>query len=290
VVLGFVDEPPSMVKLGYRVYRTRLYVSEPIQCHRRLGYGRVQAKCRSAARCPRCGDLHEFDNCPHRDDLAHAKCIHCGENHSSKFGGCKRRKEVRTILHTAAEKKLSYADAVKAVRAVKRTETQPISTKPTTSSCNVPVQRQSVATDASFMDMVIKEATVIIEKEIKQLKQTLERNITETFDKMKSCMIELKKAVEADMDRMDEVIQQTCVTEDGFWYELHNQARTIYQVTQDMVGLHEATLGKKQPSDKYISCWDNLIGNNGQLAELVNHLAKNVRTHNESTDRTAENC
>jgi hypothetical protein len=99
-------------------------------------------------------------------------------------------------------------------------------------------------------------------------------------------MIELKKAVESDKDRRDEAIQQTCITEDGFWYELHNQAKTIYQVTQDMVGFHEATLGKKQPSDDYISHWDNLVGNNEQLANLVNHLAKNVQKHNESTDRT----
>ena len=161
-----------------------------------------------------------------------------------------------------------------------------MSTRPTTSSSNVPAQQQSVATDASFMDMVIKEATVIIAKEIKQLKETLERTITETFDKMKSCMIELKKAVESDMDRRDEAIQHTCVTEDGFWYELHNQARTIYQVIQDMVGLYEATLSKKQPSDEYIKHWDNLVGNNEQIATLVDHLHKNVQQNSTSADRT----
>jgi len=53
VVLGFVDHPPESVKLGYRFFRTWTYIPEPLQCHRCLRFGQVQAKCRAAtARVP----------------------------------------------------------------------------------------------------------------------------------------------------------------------------------------------------------------------------------------------
>ena len=106
---------------------------------------------------------------------------------------------------------------------------------------------------------------------------------------MKSCLVEMKKAIESDMERRDEAIQQNYVTEDTIWYELHNQAATIYQAFQDMVGLHEAALGKKQPSDDCIKHWENLVGNNELFANLLNQLSRNRRKSNNSTDLT-ENC
>jgi len=99
-------------------------------------------------------------------------------------------------------------------------------------------------------------------------------------------MVELKKAVESDMDRRDEAIHLNYATEDVFWHELHNQLNGIYNAIQDMSGLHEATLGKKQPSDKYIEHWDNLVGHNQHLANVLNHLFKNVQLNKSAMDRT----
>src|SRR5208282_285729 len=64
VVLGYVDNPPDRVKFGYRCYRTRPYVPDPLQCHRCLKFGHTQATCRATTvRCPRCAGDHEFANC-----------------------------------------------------------------------------------------------------------------------------------------------------------------------------------------------------------------------------------
>ena len=190
---------------------------------------------------------------------------------------------MKKVLHTAATTGQTYAEAVKTIKAADKTA---ININHQTKARET---QQSTGTDESIKNEVIKEVTDIIAKEIKQLRETLERNITETFDKMKSCMIELKKAVESDMDRRDEAIHLNYVTEDTFWYKLHNQAKTFYDAIQHLIGLHEAMLGKKQPSDTYIKHWDNLVGKNEYTAILVNHLSKNAQQAETSTNRAGFN-
>ena len=265
VVLGFIDEPPTTVKLGYRAYRTRPYVAEPIQCHRCLCYGHVQAKCRSARRCPRCGELHEFDNCPHRDDPSHAKCIHCGQNHSSKFGGCERRKEVRSIIHTAAEKKLSYADAAKAIRAGKPTETQPMSTRPTTMKTST--ARPSTAEMGTQTDVEMSTQTGDTANPASQeLKETImketEQRISSTFDQMKACMVEMKAAIEIDMDRRDNLY----ATEEVHFHYMNSLSIHLYNNAAVLMKLHRIGMEETETTLEDFNAQCDIIAD--QLADL----------------------
>src|SRR5664279_3042696 len=54
VILGYTDDPPEAVEMGYRIYRTRPYVEQPIQCHQCLRWGHKKDRCRGRQRCPRC--------------------------------------------------------------------------------------------------------------------------------------------------------------------------------------------------------------------------------------------
>jgi hypothetical protein len=113
VVIGFVGEPPATVKLGFISFRTRPFIPRPVQCHKCLRFGHVKGKCRSATRCPRCGEGHEFDACPKKQMPEQSHCVNCGQQHSSAYRGCPKYKEVEAVLVTAAVERKSFAEVVK---------------------------------------------------------------------------------------------------------------------------------------------------------------------------------
>src|SRR5664279_1775923 len=123
VILGYVENPPDVVKLRYRQYRTRTYVEEPKQCHNCLRFGHLKANCRSTTRCPRCAGNHTYDDCAYKLQPEAVKCANCGESHSAKYRGCAKFSEVKQVLTVAATTKKSYADALKDIRRARQIET-----------------------------------------------------------------------------------------------------------------------------------------------------------------------
>src|SRR5664279_4136070 len=172
VIIGYVDEPPQSVRLMYRNYRTRPYIADPVQCHNCLRYGHIQAKCRSATRCPRCAGQHKYVDCTVKDKAELARCAKCGQQHSSKYRGCAKYTEVKTVLRTAALNKLSYADALKKVKTDNKeqqtTQIRPIKTGETTT-----VMHMSASTVQQIKDDVLRETCAIMEESLRKLRADL---------------------------------------------------------------------------------------------------------------------
>jgi len=94
------------------------------------------------------------------------------------------------------------------------TTVKPIAARPSTAEMGTQTDVDS-STQTGGTNQTLQE---LKENIIKEAEQT----INATFNQMKACLVEMKRAIESDMDRRDEAIQQNCVTEDTFWYELHN--------------------------------------------------------------------
>src|SRR5208282_1217425 len=221
VVLGYVDNPPDRVKFGYRCYRTRPYVPDPLQCHRCLKFGHTQAKCRATTvRCPRCAGDYKFDNCTVRDDRTMAKCANCGGNHGAKYRGCTTYKEVQTVIQTITRNKTSYADTVRKIAAAdkgadNKVSHVPMATKITIAEIGTQTEietgTQTIETlDPTLKDTLTKEIAEKVETSLNDFRQHMEfstslhtQRINEELKKLRQI---IRQDFEADLIERDRTI------------------------------------------------------------------------------------
>ena len=172
VILGYTEDPPEVVKLRYRQYRTRTYVEEPKQCHNCLRFGHLKANCRSTTRCPRCAGSHSYDECTKKDQQAAVRCANCGESHSAKYRGCTKFNEVKQVLTVAAATRVSYADALRDIRTTKKQTSQ-----------SVAGNRSTVADKKETADMATQTETVDIGTQTDAPAETIMKEIQKAADK-----------------------------------------------------------------------------------------------------------
>jgi len=116
---------PTTVTIGFIRYKVSVYVPTPIRCGKCQRYGHKSQQCkRQEPRCPRCTEPHEYNKCTATDEQI--KCANCGDKHSSGYKGCKKYREVSSVLRTAATQKISYRDALKQTRAVSNDRQKPV--------------------------------------------------------------------------------------------------------------------------------------------------------------------
>ena len=111
---------PETVNFLYEVKQVDDYIPPVPRCHKCQLFGHIKANCQGKLRCVRCGGEHEFEDCPNKDN---PKCLRCGENHSAAYQGCKYYVEAKQIQKIKLEGNVTYAQAAKAHRAQKNTET-----------------------------------------------------------------------------------------------------------------------------------------------------------------------
>ena len=82
----------------------------------------------------------------------------------------------------------------------------------------------------------------------------MERNITETFDRMKTCLIEMKKAVESDMDLRDENFTDNMAqyTQSSAHYKgLRVLSSHVFNMIKGLMQLHRVGMTNKTTTGEY---------------------------------------
>src|SRR5664279_3012657 len=209
VVLGYVENPPEVVKLRYRQYRTRTYIEEPKQCHNCLRFGHLKANCRSTTRCPRCAGNHGYDDCTKKLLQEAVRCANCGESHSAKYRGCAKFAEVKQVLTVAATTKVSYADALKDVRKTNKQIDQPHQTQATSGSTVAEKKETSeMATQTETADVGI-QTDVPTAVQTKEIQLAADKTIKTVIGIMDESLRRLHEAITSEM-RRNYALLETC--------------------------------------------------------------------------------
>jgi len=186
--------------------------------------------------------------------------------------------------------RLSYANAARIVRDDKRIESRPATTKPSTAEAGTQTDVETSTQTGESTDQSLMELKETIVKETGE-------KIDSTFGQMKACLLEMKTAIETDMDRRDEAISESYITAELFWSETHSIVKTMADIFQQMCGLHTAAMGKRQPPEAYIESWNSCAEHEKELIETLKHLARNKERFKSSSPASstadksdAENC
>ena len=105
-------EIPDSVAIDGVDYETEGYVPRPLRCDKCQRFGHHKSECKaSKAICSFCAGQHEYLNCDNRTDFDKAKCVNCGDNHSSAYRKCPKYLETKKALELRAVKKITYKQA-----------------------------------------------------------------------------------------------------------------------------------------------------------------------------------
>ena len=124
VILTFDSTPPSLVFVGIKSHKTKLYCPLPIRCFKCQRLGHVQAACNGRLTCPKCAGPHGFNDCPlnnpqlgssnsviHSSNLV-VKCCNCNGPHSAAYWGCPKFLERKKNLELKTLNKVPFGEAV----------------------------------------------------------------------------------------------------------------------------------------------------------------------------------
>ena len=127
ILLQFSElQLPKRVMIGYVCYPVRPYVPAPLRCFKCQRLGHVAAVCRGARRCCRCGGDHDYGQC---GEGVQPRCCNCGGAHSAAFQGCVKQQEEQEVQKYRAVNQVSYAEAVKQVKAKEPATNQRVNQK-----------------------------------------------------------------------------------------------------------------------------------------------------------------
>ena len=106
---------PGKVFVGFNGLSVREFIPPPLRCFRCQKFGHVAAVCKGKQTCGRCSGEHEYGKC---QEGAKIKCANCGGDHTAAYGGCEVSREAVSVQKVKADHHVSYAEAVKKIRAV----------------------------------------------------------------------------------------------------------------------------------------------------------------------------
>jgi hypothetical protein len=156
VIITFKDsyQMPDRVYLGYWAFKIKEFIPHPIRCYHCQSYGHTATVCRNKQRCVRCGENHQFSECPNPEK---PKCCLCGENHSAAYKGCVQFENAKKVQIISTTQKISYAQAVRQVvePQTKPTISIPIQTKQTKLMVNAETQTETQTDSTSQTDIVL---------------------------------------------------------------------------------------------------------------------------------------
>ena len=117
IQLTFKTKMPEIINFGYEKKKVRPYVPPVIRCFKCQQYGHGSDKCRGRVHCAACGEGHEWKECPNKSS---PKCARCGGAHSAAYMGCVAYKEAKQVQTYKFKEKVSYSEALKAVKKQKQ--------------------------------------------------------------------------------------------------------------------------------------------------------------------------
>lgn len=121
---------PDKVCFMYQSFEVKQYVDRPWQCFKCQGFGHNAPECRFKARCLLCAGNHQRKNCPKNGKPINVTCTNCGGEHLACYGGCPYMKTAKKVEHVRATKRLSYRDAVKAIKESIQVKQNPVNPDP----------------------------------------------------------------------------------------------------------------------------------------------------------------
>ena len=117
--IEFEGDLPQYVNFAMERFEVSLYVDRVWQCYKCQRLGHHAEHCNSRARCMICAESHESRDCPQkqvRRQEQTIKCVNCKGQHTANYEGCPVYIEAKKVEKVRAEQRLSYRDAVVAVR------------------------------------------------------------------------------------------------------------------------------------------------------------------------------
>jgi len=121
VILAFQGDTPKQVTVGPMLFKVSPYIPKPLRCTVCNSFGHHADRCRAKPTCVRCTSAeHTVESCP-ISDRAQYQCKNCGGAHSAAYRLCPKYIEIQATLKVAANKKISYSEAAKKVKADKAT-------------------------------------------------------------------------------------------------------------------------------------------------------------------------
>src|SRR6267154_334748 len=121
VVLSYYADPPKSVSIGFKEFKTKLFVPQPIRCWNCQHYGHSEKVCRGKLTCPRCAQNHKFEDCKIPAVISNdpsipsansgLRCVNCQQAHSAAYRGCPMFLKQKDILEIKYTNKITYAQA-----------------------------------------------------------------------------------------------------------------------------------------------------------------------------------
>jgi len=124
-----IPELPMKISLGFRMYRTKVFVPKPIQCFNCQQFGHMQSDCSKPKVCYKCGQQHEANECT----ATKPKCINCKGDHQSNSNTCPKKIEKKLVMKKVLVEKCTPQQA----RVDLKNKSKPVN-KPKSKPTNVP--------------------------------------------------------------------------------------------------------------------------------------------------------
>lgn len=101
-------EIPEYIKVGPLRIKTRVYVPEPTICFTCYQYGHTKARCKAAARCRNCSNVHDLGECKEKP-----YCLNCQGQHGPSNRKCPVYMAEKEISRIRVTKGINYSEACK---------------------------------------------------------------------------------------------------------------------------------------------------------------------------------
>ena len=95
-----VPELPVRISLGFRMYKTKIFIPKPIQCFNCQQFGHMQSDCSRPRVCYKCGQQHENKECI----VNKPKCANCKGEHPSNSKTCPQKIEKILVMKSLSGK------------------------------------------------------------------------------------------------------------------------------------------------------------------------------------------
>jgi hypothetical protein len=222
VILGYSNEHPEIVKIGFMRHKTEPYTPKPIRCNNCQKFGHTTAKCHSTTQiCSHCAGTHSYENCTTKQTSQPPKCANCSKEHSAAYTGCQTYQNTKKALEIRAIERGTFKEAL--LRVTKDESNGKETIPKQLDQTNLSKQDQNQTTLAKVTDDRFK----IIEFEMQSLIQTIKLQAI-TIQELKENQESLKQHAEKELDKMENLISiQLAKNQDQMAKVMNEQTQTF---------------------------------------------------------------